>query len=95
MTRGQLLSLRFTEVKWKARGALDGLQFTRADGVTSPFYGAAPSLNGSAGQFGDVRGELRVAPLHAEIRGVKVFWYQHDVTGLAFLGEGGHVIAQA
>ena len=52
MSRDQLAALNFSEVAWKARGGLDGLQFTLSDGRRSPFYGAAPSLNGSAGRFG-------------------------------------------
>jgi len=97
MSQAQLERTQFTHVDWKACGALDALQFTYSDGVriyTSPFYGAAPSLNGSHSQFGDLRGKTTRAMLHGNIRAIDVFWYKHDVTGLAFIGEGGRVIAQ-
>ena len=95
MSREQLESLRFTRIGWKARGGLDALKFWQNDGTESPFYGACPHLNGSAGHFGDLSNSYEVAQLgDSNIRGVTVFWYQHDVTGLALLGEGGRVIAQ-
>ena len=90
----RLQALEFTQIGWKARGGLDALKFWRNDGAESPFYGACPGLNGSAGQFGDLSHSFRTSQIHGNIRGVTVFWYQHDVTGLALLGEGGHVIAQ-
>ena len=78
-------------------GALDGLQFWRSDtGTSSSFYGACPSLNGSAARFGDVRSQVRPMALGPGVRSIIVYYYKHDVTGLAFLGEGGelNVLAQ-
>jgi len=95
MQREQLESLHFTAIGWKARGGLDALKFWRNDGAESPFFGACPRLNGSAHGFGDLSNSFKTAHLgNAAIRGVTVFWYMHDVTGLALLGEGGRVIAQ-
>ena len=95
MSRAELEAFHFTHVGMKARGGLDGLQFWDSRGRVSPFYGACPSLNQTAPHFGDVRGEMRRQSLgDGNVRAIDVFWYEHDVTGLAFIGEGGRVLAK-
>ena len=97
MPREQLEAFHFSRIAMVVRGALDGLQFWRSDtGTSSSFYGACPSLNGSAARFGDVRSQVRPMALGPGVRSIIVYYYKHDVTGLAFLGEGGelNVLAQ-
>ena len=76
MSRQQLQSFHFSKIALKARGGLDGMQFWTSDGRESPFYGACPSLNGSADRFGDVRHELKHFDLSGKgsIRAIDVFW---------------------
>jgi len=85
-SRAQLEAFHFTHITWKARGALDGIQFHRSDGIKSPFYGSAP-INKTRRKFGDVRPECRTDSLgDGNIRAIDVYWNQHDVTGLTFFG---------
>ena len=70
MPREQLEAFHFSRIAMVVRGALDGLQFWRSDtGASSPFYGACPSLNGSAACFGDVRSQMRPMALGPGLSG--------------------------
>ncbi|GMH49512.1 hypothetical protein TrRE_jg744 [Triparma retinervis] len=44
--------------------------------------------------FGDASRKLKTAAINGEVRGVKVFYTDKIVIGLALLGEGGRILAQ-
>ena len=93
MSTERLQALRFTSIGWKARGGLDALKFWRNDGEESDFYGACPKLNKTTRQFGDLSKSFNKSSIEGDIRGVKVFYDKHNVTGLALLGAD-RVLAQ-
>ena len=73
----------------RARATTPALDFSCVGSLRS-----AASVGAQYG-FGDVRGEMRRQSLgDGNVRAIDVFWYEHDVTGLAFIGEGGRVLAK-
>ena len=103
MSTEQLQALRFTAIGWKVRGdkedqriyeGLDALKFWRNDGEVSAFYGASQKLNHTSIYRGDTSKSFKTAAINSEVRGVKVFFTDRNVIGLALLGEGGQVLAQ-
>ena len=104
MSTEHLQALRFTSIEWLARrdggGGLDALKFWRNDGKKSDFLVPPASydcpdcvgkheFNRNQGIFG-----IKKSDIQGEVRGVKVFYGQRNVIGLALLGYGGQVLAQ-
>ena len=90
MSWGEVEALHFPRIDWLARGGLDALRFYRSDGVVSDFYGASPANERREkpwGYAGDLRFAMDTAKLgDADVRAIDVWWYRHDVAGLAFVG---------
>ena len=98
MSWGEVEALHFPRIDWLARGGLDALRFYRSDGVVSDFYGASPANERRElrwGEAGDLRFAMDTAKLgDADVRAIDVWWYRHDVAGLAFVDRRGKTLAK-
>ena len=104
MSTEHLQALCFTSIEWSADpgggGGLDVLKFWRNDGKKSDFLVQGQAQGYCCQELGEHE-SCRILPktfnksdIQGEVRGVKVFYTQRNVIGLALLGGGGQVLAQ-